>query len=71
MKTLTCKQMGGPCDAVLTADTYDGMMQAGWEHMKVAHPEMVADIEKMGKDDPMMKDWETNFKKTWAETPEN
>ena len=70
MKTITCRAMGGMCDTPLSADTYDGMMMVGMEHLKVAHPEMAASVEAMPKDDPMMVEWEKNFKKTWADTPD-
>ena len=69
MKTLTCKQMGGPCDAKLSAETPNEMMNVGMAHMEQAHPEMAADIKKMPKDDPAMTKWSQDFQKTWAEAP--
>ena len=62
--------MGGMCDEPLSANTYDEMMVVGMDHLKVAHPQMVADIEKMPKDDPMMVKWEQDFRQTWADTPD-
>ncbi len=70
MKTITCRAMGGMCDEPVTAGSYDEMIMKGMEHLKVAHPEMAADIEKMPKDDPMMVKWEEDFKKTWESTPD-
>jgi predicted small metal-binding protein len=70
MKTITCRAMGGMCDTPLIADNYDEMMKVGMDHVKKAHPEMAADIEKMPKDDPMMVKWEKDFRKTWANTPD-
>jgi predicted small metal-binding protein len=70
MKTITCRKMGGPCDAPLSANTYDEMMKVGMDHLKMAHPEMVESIEKMPKDDPMMVKWDQDFRKTWADTPD-
>ena len=61
--------MGGMCDEKLSANTSKEMMDAGWDHIKKAHPEMAAGIEKMPKDDPKMKEWEDGFNKTWEETP--
>ena len=58
------------CDASLSADTYEGMMEAGMKHLEESHPEMAATVKAMAKDDPMMVEWETNFKKTWADTPD-
>jgi predicted small metal-binding protein len=70
MKTITCKMMGGMCDAPLSANSYDEMMTVGMEHLEKAHPEMAADVKAMPKDDPKMLAWEVDFKKTWAETAE-
>lgn len=71
MKTITCKAMGGMCEAPLSADSYDNMIKAGMEHLKATHPEMASTIEAMPKDHPMMIEWEQKFKKTWADTPES
>ena len=38
MKTMTCKQMGGPCDTPFRADTADDVIKAQDRHLK----EMVA-----------------------------
>ena len=70
MKTITCKQMGGMCDTALSANTYDEMMSVGMKHLEQAHPEMAASVKSMPKDDPKMVQWEKDFKKTWAETPD-
>lgn len=69
MKTITCKAMGGPCDAKLSANSYDEIMKVGMAHMEKAHPDMAEKVKSMPKDDPMMVEWEKSFKKTWAETP--
>lgn len=34
MKTMTCKQMGGPCDTAFTANTAEEMMKVGGEHLE-------------------------------------
>ena len=62
--------MGGMCDTPLSAETYDEIMVVGMNHLKVAHPQMAADVEKMPKDDPMMVKWDQDFRKIWAETPD-
>lgn len=33
MKTITCKQMGGPCDANIQGNTPEEMMQKGGVHV--------------------------------------
>lgn len=62
--------MGGMCDEAITADSHDEMIAKGMEHLKIAHPEMAVDIEKMPKDDPLMVKWAEDFKKTWENTPD-
>lgn len=39
MKSMTCKQLGGPCDHVHEGDTADEVIQAQDQHLK----DMVAD----------------------------
>lgn len=34
MKTMTCRQMGGPCDLALQADTADEIIKAQDKHLK-------------------------------------
>jgi hypothetical protein len=34
MKTMTCKQLGGPCDLVLRGETADEVIQAQDKHLK-------------------------------------
>jgi hypothetical protein len=36
MKTMTCKQMGGPCDLQLHGDTADQLIKAQDSHLKEA-----------------------------------
>ncbi len=71
MKTLTCAQMGGMCDAPITAGSKDEMMTKGMEHLEAVHPEMAATVKEMPKEDPSMVAWEEKFNKEWEETPDN
>ena len=34
MKTITCRQMGGPCDALLHGNTADEVIKADDQHLK-------------------------------------
>lgn len=68
---MTCKQMGGPCDAPMSAASEDEMMKVGMEHLETAHPEMAADVKAAPKDDPKMVEWSEKFKKDWEETPDD
>ena len=71
MKTMTCNQMGGPCEAAISGGTVEEMMTAGMAHMEAAHPEMAADIKAMPKDDPKMVEWNKKFMEDWEKTPDN
>lgn len=70
MKTITCRALGGPCDAPITAESYDEMIKKGMEHLEKVHPKMAADVKKAPKDDPMMIEWDKSSRKMWAEAPE-
>jgi hypothetical protein len=71
MKTMTCSQMGGMCDQAITAATPEEMISLGMEHLKVSHPEMIASIESMPADHPLMVEWKKKFDEEWEKTPEN
>ena len=68
---MSCKMMGGPCDAKMSADSPDEMMRVGMEHLESVHPDMAADVKSMPKDDPKMVEWGKQFQKTWEETPDS
>lgn len=70
MKTMTCAQMGGMCEAAMTAETSDEMMTKGMAHLEEAHPEMAATVKAMPKDDPKMVEWSEKFMKDWEAAPE-
>jgi predicted small metal-binding protein len=70
MKTMTCSQMGGPCDAKITGSTPEEMMKNAMQHAETAHPDMAAKIKATPQDDPMMISWNEKFKKDWASAPE-
>ena len=46
MKTMTCRQMGGPCDLALRGDTADEVIKAQDRHLK----EVVANGDETHKD---------------------
>lgn len=70
MKTMTCAQMGGPCETAITASTSDEMMKKGMEHLESEHPEMAADIKATPQDDPKMVEWGKKFMADWSAAPE-
>jgi hypothetical protein len=55
MKTMTCRQMGGPCDAAFHAEKADDVIKAQDKHLK----EMVAagDTEHQAAYDEMQGRW--------------
>jgi predicted small metal-binding protein len=71
MKTMTCDQLGGPCDAAMSAETSDEMLAKGMAHLETAHPEMAATVKATPADDPMMVGWAAKFAKDWENTPED
>jgi predicted small metal-binding protein len=70
MKTITCAQMGGMCDAEMKAGSKDEMMSVAMNHLEEAHPEMAATVKAMPATDPAMVKWSEDFDKTWEATPD-
>ncbi len=57
--------MGGPCDEMIVAETKEEMMTKAMDHVKMAHPEMVAGIEAMTAEENAA--WQEKFDKAWEE----
>lgn len=55
MKSMTCQQLGGPCDLVHTAATADEIIQAQDRHLKEA--EKVGDAAHQPARDEMKARW--------------
>jgi len=70
MKTMTCAQMGGPCETKIMGNTPDEMMANGMKHLESMHPKMAADVKAAPKDDPKMVEWGKKFQADWANTPD-
>lgn len=51
MKTLTCAQMGGPCQTAISGNDLAEISQNGMKHLQAAHPEMTKDMENMSEAD--------------------
>ena len=73
MKTITCREMGGVCDAPITGDSPEDMHEKGKAHVRGAtDPEHQALAEKMKTiSDEELKAWEGEFQKTWDKTPDD
>ena len=70
MKTLTCAQMGGPCDAKITGATTDEMLANAMKHLETAHPDRAVQVKATPENDPMMVAWMAKFKKDFDAAPE-
>lgn len=80
MKTMTCKQLGGPCDMKFHANTFEEMVEQSKnhgmemfqkgdaEHIRVM-TEMKEKMKTQTSDD--MKAWFDNKRKAFDELPEN
>lgn len=51
MKQITCSQMGGTCDAVITGNTPEELAQNGMKHVEEAHPDQAAKIKAMSAEE--------------------
>lgn len=68
MKTMTCSQMGGTCEAEMTANSAEEMIAQGMAHVAEAHPELAAQIEAMSAEEK--ETWSTEFHAKWDAAPE-
>jgi hypothetical protein len=62
--------MGGPatCTAMLSGNTAEEMVADGMKHVAEAHPEMMADIQKMSPEDTAK--WNAEFQGKFDALPE-
>ncbi|MGB5272943.1 MAG: DUF1059 domain-containing protein [Flavobacteriaceae bacterium] len=70
MKTMTCKQMGGACEKVFHADTFEKMAEMSKQHgMEMfqkadpAHLKAMNEMQELMKSPKMMKEWFENKRK--------
>ena len=68
MKTMTCRELGGPCDEKLTAGSWDEMVKAMTAHVLKEHPQTAQDMQRMHEADP--KKWGREMKPKWDSRPE-
>jgi predicted small metal-binding protein len=78
MKTMTCKQLGGPCELELRGDTADEVIKAQDQHLKdvvaggdVAHQEALKAMKGRWKHPISGMSWYKNTKKEFAALPED
>ena len=78
MKTMTCRQLGGPCDLAHTADTADEIIQAQDRDLKATvagndttHQEAAEAMTGRWRNPLKGMGWYRATKKAFAEIPEN
>ncbi|WP_159616621.1 hypothetical protein [Arthrobacter zhaoguopingii] len=77
MKTMTCKQLGGPCDLALSGDTADDVIQAQDRHLREAvksgdstHQEAHDAMKGRWRNPVKGMGWYRDTKKAFASLPE-
>ena len=78
MKTMTCKQMGGPCDQAFQGETADDVINAQDQHLKeavaagdTAHEPANKDMRGRWKHPIKGMGWYKDTKKAFAALPED
>lgn len=75
---MTCKQMGGSCDATFSGETPDEIMNAGAAHVKEMaeqgdedHKKILEMMDNMQNDPEGSKAWMDKFQSDFAALPED
>ncbi|GAA4754929.1 hypothetical protein GCM10023350_45500 [Nocardioides endophyticus] len=78
MKTMTCRQMGGPCDKAFSGETADDVIKAQDQHLKdavaagdTAHEPANKDMRGRWKHPIKGMGWYKDTKKAFAALPED
>jgi hypothetical protein len=78
MKTMTCKQMGGPCDYAMHGNTGDDVIKAQDKHLKEmvekgddAHKSALKDMQSRWKNPIAGMGWYMKTKKAFAALSED
>ena len=78
MKTMTCKQMGGPCDAPLRGETADEVIKADDKHLRdmvaggdEAHKAALAMMDERWKNPAGGMEWYEKMKADFAALPQD
>lgn len=73
MKTMTCRQMGGPCDYKISGQTADEIMAKGEKHLRqMPDPDHITSIKMMEeatKDKELGDKWYSEFMSTYNNLP--
>lgn len=78
MKTMTCKQMGGPCDEPFQGETAEEIMNNGSTHVKKMadqgdeeHKKVLEMMDAMQNDPDASRAWNEKFMADFAALPED
>lgn len=78
MKTMTCRQLGGPCDLELRAQSADEVIKAQDQHLKdavkngdAAHEPAHDEMKGRWKHPKRSMGWYSGTKKAFAELPDD
>lgn len=78
MKTMTCRQLGGPCDYAMHGDTADEIIKAGEKHIiemvtggDESHKAAKDMMDKMRQNPASGMGWYAKTQKDIAELPED
>ena len=78
MKTMTCRQMGGPCDLAFQGNSADDVIHAQDAHLKevvaagdTSHADALKDMRGRWKNPLKGMGWYRQTKKTFAALPED
>jgi Protein of unknown function (DUF1059) len=76
MKTMTCRQLGGPCDLAFQGETADEIIKAQDRHLKdivangdITHTVALNEMKGRWKHPIAGMRWYKNAKRTFAELP--
>lgn len=78
MKSMTCRQLGGACDEIFRADTFEEIAELSKQHglemlekKDSAHLKAMNGMKALMKDEHVMKAWFENKRKAFMELPED
>jgi len=78
MKTMTCRQLGGPCDLQLRGDTADDVIKAQDRHLNDVvstgdeeHSSALKEMKARWRHPISGMNWYKNVKRTFAALPED
>lgn len=68
MKIMKCKELGGPCDMEMIANSPEEMIKRVEEHANIAHVDLIKQFNNMTMEENMK--WNNSIIKKWNDKPE-